>query len=525
MNLELEYKTKIKEIKDKNKELQLLDPNCINYREVLEKIEEVTSEELEEAHQKFNNSDQFLTESLNVIYGKALKRLDVLNDRLTMEYEYCYKQIMKKCKLLNKKLDNQEENEIQNIITDIQKLLSQMKKMPTINYDENRKLVEEVYKLVYRGIKLELGSKIDSQLLEQIKTNTTDISYVAKLIKEDISKESDKSKQESLERKVQELNQNGSSDIYYLNKDLIIMLISKKDDILISQEAKQILEKIKEYENTQKELEKRKLVYSYYNEKIPKLKSEIRQTKKRIRGRKVALTVNLGLVGGLIMAVGFISQPKNIKYKTITTVYDSSKDDISSDIKYLPEIDDTVTVVEYQPWEEYDFFDTQYKRNVYTYELDAVNMNYDDIKDYLASDFKEEVIPTKTEEKSTSKPSDEYEENEYIITKQTQDKDDCDNWDMLSIPFVLAICISDGMILGAFPIEIPSKILKEKKRNLKWAEQGLLDYKELVEKFYNEVSDLKRSIEVEYEELPIALKENKEIKRKVLTIKEDNIEK
>ena len=63
------------------------------------------------------------------------------------------------------------------------------------------------------------------------------------------------------------------------------------------------------------------------------------------------------------------------------------------------------------------------------------------------------------------------------------------------------------------------KILKKKKTNLKWAEQELLNYKELTEKFYNEVSTLKTSIEVEYEKLPNCLKENQRIKRKVLTIK------
>ena len=40
-----------------------------------------------------------------------------------------------------------------------------MKKMPTINYDDNQKLIEEIYKLVYRGIKLELASKKDCQFL------------------------------------------------------------------------------------------------------------------------------------------------------------------------------------------------------------------------------------------------------------------------------------------------------------------------------------------------------------------------
>ena len=69
------------------------------------------------------------------------------------------------------------------------------------------------------------------------------------------------------------------------------------------------------------------------------------------------------------------------------------------------------------------------------------------------------------------------------------------------------------------------KFFKENKINLKCAKQASLDYKELIEKFYNEVSALKTSIEVDYEKLPIALKENEKIKRKILTIEEDNIEK
>ena len=386
MNFSYAYKEKIIEVKDNIQKLKSADSEYDNYEEkILEKIEEDTSKKIEEIYQNLTNWDSFLLESLNAVYEEAIKRLNVLNDKVTKKYKYC---------------------------------------------------------------------------------------------------------------------------------------------LLI---AKQMQEKIKEYENTKKELEDRKLVYSYYEEKIPKIKSEIRQTKKRIRGRKIVLTVNLGLVGGL-MAVSFISQLKNIKYKTITTVYDSSTDNISSDIKYLPEAEDTVTVVEYQPWEEYNFFDTQYKRNVYTYELDAVNMNYDDIKDYLTSDFKEDVIPTKEEEKSTSKPNYEYKESKYIITKQIQDKDDYNECDMLSMLFGLMIYSYGGMFWSGFSIGRPSleeliKILKENKINLKCAKQASLDYKELIEKFYNEVSALKTSIEVDYEKLPIALKENEEIKRKVLAIKEENIEK
>ena len=540
MNLALVYKGKIIEVKDNIEELKEIDFECDSYEEILEKIEKDTSKNIEEAYYKFTNPDYFLPESLNTVYEEAIKKIDILNEQLTKEYEYCYK-LTVKSKLLNQKLDNIEDNEIQNIITDIQKLLFQMKKMPTINYDENQKLIEEIYKLVYRGIKLELASKKDSQLLEKIKIDNTDISYVASLIKKDISKEDDKSKQEEIQRKVQEIKQNGFLDIYYLDKELIVMLTSKKDSILISKKEEKILEKIEEYENTKKELEEKHNYYEFSNEEIERIKIRTKNSKKTRRVRKIVLTVNWGLVAGLIALISFKTKPlfQDEEYKTITTLYDSSTDDISSNIEYLPEAEDRVTVVEYQPWEEYGTFNTHYKRNTYTYELDALNMNYDDIKDYLTVDFKEKVIPTKEVEKSTSKPSDEYEKSEYIITKQTQDKQDyiikekIGLWILVSSEISVASIFINSQLLKAIYEEFGQKkslkqlkqVVRKNKEDLMTEKKKLLETKQKIEKLYNQISNLKSSIEVEYEELPIALKENEKIKRKILTIEEDNIEK
>lgn len=319
MNLALVYKSKIIEVKDNIEELKAIDFECDNYEEILEKIKKDTSKNIEEAYYKFTNPDYFLPESLNTVYEEAIKKIDILNEQLTKEYEYCYK-LTVKSKLLNQKLDNIEDNEIQNIITDIQKLLFQMKKMPTINYDDNQKLIEEIYKLVYRGIKLELASKKDSQLLEKIKIDNTDISYVASLIKKDISKEDDKSKQEEIQRKVQEIKQNGFLDIYYLDKELIVMLTSKKDSILISKKEEKILEKIEEYENTKKELEEKHNYYEFSNEEIERIKIRTKNSKKTRRVRKIVLTVNWGLVAGLAALISFKTKPifQDKEYKTIT---------------------------------------------------------------------------------------------------------------------------------------------------------------------------------------------------------------
>ena len=69
------------------------------------------------------------------------------------------------------------------------------------------------------------------------------------------------------------------------------------------------------------------------------------------------------------------------------------------------------------------------------------------------------------------------------------------------------------------------QVVKKNKVELMTEKKKLLETKQKIEKLYNQISNLRSSIEGEYEELPIALKENEKIKRKVLTIKEDNIEK
>lgn len=319
------------------------------------------------------------------------------------------------------------------------------------------------------------------------------------------------------------------------------MLTSKKDSILISKKEEKILEKIEEYENTKKELEEKHNYYEFSNKEIERIKTITKNSKKTRRVRKIALTVNWGLVAGLIALISFKTKPlfQDEEYKTITTLYDSSTDDISSNIEYLPETEDRVTVVEYQPWEECGIFNTQYKRNIYTYELDISNINYDDVKDYLTSDFKEKVIPTKEVEKSTSKPSNEYEKSEYIITKQIQDKQDyiikekIGLWILVSSEISVASIFINSQLLKAIYEEFGQKkslkqlkqVVKKNKVELMTKKKKLLETKQKIEKLYNQISNLKSSIEVEYEELPIALKENEKIKRKILTIEEDNIEK
>ena len=142
-------------------------------------------------------------------------------------------------------------------------------------------------------------------------------------------------------------------------------------------------------------------------------------------------------------------------------------------------------------------------------------------------------------EKSTSKPNNEYEESEYVITKQIQDKQDyiikekIGLWILVSSEISVASIFINLQLLKAIykafgqknSLKQLKQVVKKNKVELMTEKKKLLETKQKIEKLYNQISNLKSSIEVEYEELPIALKENEKIKRKILTIEEDNIEK
>ena len=102
MNFSYAYKEKIIEVKDNIQKLKSADSEYDNYEEkILEKIEEDTSKKIEEIYQNLTNWDSFLLESLNAVYEEAIKRLNVLNDKVTKKYKYCLliaKQMQEKIK-------------------------------------------------------------------------------------------------------------------------------------------------------------------------------------------------------------------------------------------------------------------------------------------------------------------------------------------------------------------------------------------------------------------------------------------
>lgn len=530
----LEYNAKIIEVKDNIEQLKILKMRSKYFHKKVEEIEKETDLKVKQCYDDYfkADSDCFFSDILINIYTGAIQRLDRINEHI-ISYENYYK-IQIKCEELKQKLINTDNTNIHELVQVVLALLLEMKKTSTIDYEEEKKIVEEVYKLVYKVIKLELLCTNHSTLLERIKTDNSDISYIAELIKKDIKNLKEEDQTKELRDKVREIDEKGFFDIHYLNQDLIILLSKKEIEDLTDRNKKKFLKHLEDYQNTSTQLTELEQANISTNNRIAEIKKANRNINTKRALKKIILTVNMGLVGTAIWGSSLWCREhtQETEYKTTTTIYDTSTEEMDTTIEYLPDMVDNLSLIEYSQWEEPGYFRDDYKRNVYTYQVNNLEINFEDIKEYLTSDIKDDIDFVETVEVSNEEPVENYEGNRYIITKTVQDKSDYYKVDNKFGWILGSICCSIGIIsLDSILLLILSKIklkeLKYQKRQnktrLKEEKQLLLETHTHVDELTDELFTLKKNIETEYNSLPKVLKKDNEIKEKILQLKNDNI--
>jgi len=231
----IQYNATLLEIEDNIKQLNKIQINSENYELAIEKIKETVKQEVRNCYINYNKTETnfLLQDSLIAIYQKAIKQLDKINMQITQEYEFYYK-ICAQCKHLNTKIENLENHNIEQLIKETLELLKNTKNSTVIDYNSEKDIVESVYELAYKMLKLELIYTNNTSLLDYIKHDVTDISYISRLIKTDINA-LNKEKNESLKNKLQEIDKKGFEDIHYIDKDLIVLICLLNNDSLTYQ--------------------------------------------------------------------------------------------------------------------------------------------------------------------------------------------------------------------------------------------------------------------------------------------------
>ncbi len=473
------YIAKLKEVSDNIKKLENLSFNVRKIKENVNNLESNVSKEINEIYEKFNDkNNNFLQDSLKMVYVKASIDLDKINRFLKEEYENYYK-IVSLYDSLKEKVDMIDKNNIDEFANNSLLLLESIKKSSTVDYEMEKGLVLNIYKLVYDVMKYELVYRSDSTLFIELKNDKTNFPYVIDYIKDDIQRVTNNNV--NIKKILSNIKTNELDDSYLLDKNLLFLLAISENKELLNikvDDLKNIKSEIEKYEQelVNNENEKNSLNELFKDNLEAKGKIKHSILKKRIITFVDALIVSL-----FIMKIApFISKnvSKEKLYKTITTKYDSYTDTIDVEEFYKSETKDKVKLTEYSPWSNPGYFRELYERNVYTYS--SFNGEYDNIKEILTSNKKENIKYDLHSEKTKTLPDDYgYGENKYVIEKTKINKNDfiyAENKNLLFISYAVSL-----LILLIDLVVIYSTVTKQIKRLKMERKENTKDYNDLME--------------------------------------------
>lgn len=524
----IKYNAKLMEVKNNIELLEKTNLKIESFNDIINKIEVELKEQIKKSYESFDNnisSKTFLYDAVGAAYSKAIDKLDKINDYLMEEYnsyyrvESIYEDIETRISSLKEKTYDRE------ISDDAILLLKSLNKTTSINYEEEKNLVEKVYNLIYKIIKLELLYSTDNTLFDYIKTNNIDSIYISKLIKEEINNFSDK---EEINKVIKRITKYGLDAYSYVDKDLIMALLDANN---IESKMKILDSKLYMYIEDEKKLESEKAtkieISNNLSKKMKEKKSLVLYKIKKI-GAAIFPTA-IFLAGGIL--IGSHGTYTYETYKTTTETFDTLDSSYNKDVEYKKETKNKIEIVETTPWikdrEDYRFASSSV--NVYT--LDDSYLNTEDIREYLNDKEKYILMKSNNNFKNSSNltKAEENQKLEYQITRVIQDKNDCvekkDKFNIgLMIIYALLASAFDSAIIYVL---IYMRFLDFKETNLSIDEltskididnETMKNVETKIKKLISDLNLQKDDILSIYDSLPSFVKEDEDIKEKILKL-------
>ena len=525
------YNSKLNEVKETINKLGNLSFDLKDINLKVERIDNELKKSIKDKYDNYDISDKspFMNDELSMLYDSAIKKLDKINDTLKQEYVNYYK-----IHVLSKKLENSindvDENNIDEVVSLGVMLLSSLKISSTVDYEIEEDIVNKVYKLIYKVIKLEtIYSNNNTKLLNDIKKDDVDVQYISKLIKEDISKIKDNSE---INDKLINLEDVDFNNNYLIDKNLIMLIILSNDKELSLRNKDKFLLDVDSYKQLLNDISYYKNERGYFLNDINELEDNIKNNKSKAFKKRLIYGINAVIVSSIIFggSIGIKHLAKSKKYRTYTTTYDSYTDLYTKDDSYLSGKDESVKIVEYSPWDSPGYFRDDYERNVYSYDFSDLLSDYSDVSNYLNKNLKKDITYRTNTERVKGIPEDfGYGENKYIVTEVKKDLDDY-IYTEIELPLLIIVYglyISSVLGCDIFIMKDNSKKLKNIKNKLDELNEKLNRYKEIasnnndkIAELDKKIKELKNLIESEYEALPLVIKNSEEVnKAKKLVMK------
>ena len=313
-------------------------------------------------------------------YTNGMGKLNKLSVKLEKYDVYVKAQNI--CEYINMKLESDiSSSELDKIISKMIYVLKLILNSPTIDYDNEKHIVEKIYETAYNVIKLELLQRGDSQLFLFVSSNDVNISYFNTLILKDMEKVDLKDGgNRELKTKYHELGERG---IYsnYLNLGLIkLILLTDKDCNLKDTLVKKTKDLAGEIIEDTANIASSRSTLNYKVDKINKAQEKLNKNKKVLKDRIASLLLTVTLVSS--GAFGIAKLAKTIeKYSaygkeilTYSTKMGTSKSNEGNVLKYDAKPEDSVIL---------RIYDDNQTGNSYSYqEYELKDVKYDDIEGY-----------------------------------------------------------------------------------------------------------------------------------------------
>lgn len=538
INNKVIYDAKLIEVQNNIMQLEQLGVDTKGFHQAFNEVKEETEVKIK-AYQKdyesLTNDFSFLTvTSIVNLYSSAILKLDNINRRI-LEYEEYYK-LRLECQKLVRQIGENQSLDVQDIIFQISTLLTDFKKLGFMDY-VSLDMTEEVYQLVYKAIKLEITNTNQSTLLEQVKKDSSDTVYLARLIKDEValllgSQEIDEKRKQDLINRNLQIESAGFDDIYFLDLDLIRFII-------LSSPCKMVEEKfyplMVSYSTTNNKLEQANIKQTEVSSKMLDL---AKKKKKITLSKRICGAVNAGILASLMVA-GSLAMRKECTedlYKTTTICYDTSKevqDDPVTDYLNLADSEcKLLDLVEYSSYASTGYLRNGYERIIYQYDVTNVFVSSFDVSDnplellsYLENNFKGEIPFVGTIDKKYFLEESESIDSKYVFTYQIQDQETIyptcrvKDWIILSIVSGLSVIFVDAVLYYGTRKELKKELLDIKDdlndmlKEVEEVEQERVSLKKSLAQLELEVTDL-------YHQLPDIFKETEEVKSKMLLLEE-----
>ena len=382
----IEYKSLLNKVDIMINNVDTLGMDTTRYKETLKKIINEVESSTKVSKTKWGNNASMV---LICDYGLGIKKLRALELELS-QYEVYFKAI-NSCEYLLMKIDRinsvDSKEEVKSYANEIIESLKLIKFSSTIHYSDEKKIVEKIYDVAYRIIKLEIITMGSSQLYEYIKKDDVDTYFLDNCIRKEIEAINLKDeKNKKIKEKTYELSRNGL-DANYFDIELIKLLICNSNDIDLKENI------IKELNSLKKELND--LVRTYnnvlvdYNICLSKEKRtliDLQIWRERILIRLISTIVSLGVIVGGGFGINYLVKKlstNQVYPKTTTTYSDENGKDILKGYSLVESDEEDKTYIKVYG-ELIDKTDADF-RDVYIYDVSDIYL--DNIEDYLDLDY------------------------------------------------------------------------------------------------------------------------------------------